>query len=329
VYSTATSEPLVSIVMPAYNTSAYIAFAIDSALAQTVADFELLIVDDGSSDETKAIADRYAAKDSRLTVWSRPNGGACRARNDALGRARGRFVAFLDSDDVWMPEYLQTHLDILERHPEISVVTANAINLDGPLDGQPYWTPGPEIRPLTMLEMIEREDSVCIMSVFRRAVHTTIGGFDEAFVYGSEDYDYWLRAADAGFRFLQVRRPIAFYRRRPGGASAATAKMLTGITATLRKALERCGEDASRSREKSAILRQLHRFECERLRVEAAAALRDGDFGVAAERFDRLSRTQGGARLACIAAWSRYAPSSLRWVDSARRNVGMPFRMNR
>lgn len=323
------SDPLVSIVMPAYNTSAYIASSVQSALGQTVENFELLIVDDGSTDDTKAIAERFAVEDSRVTVWSRRNGGACQARNEALQRARGQFIAFLDSDDVWMPEYLQTQIGVLEGHPEAAVVTANALNLDGPLDGQPYWPAGSDVRPLTMLEMIEREDSVCIMSVFRREVHAAIGGFDDGFVYGSEDYDYWLRAADAGFRFLQVRWPIAFYRRRPGGASAATARMLTGITAALSKARDRCGSDPSRAREKTAILRQLHRFECERLRVEAAAALRQREFRLAADRFRSLHHKQGGARLACIAAWSRYAPSSLRWVDSARRTVGMPFRTNR
>src|SRR5262249_33936140 len=152
-----------------------------SALDQTIASFELLVVDDGSSDGTKAIAERVAERDARITVWSRPNGGACRARNEALRRARGRFVAFLDSDDGWMPEYLEQQIAVLEQSPHVSVVTANAINVGGPLDGQPYWDAASGVRPIALLDMIEREDSVCIMSVFHRAVYDSIGGFDETF----------------------------------------------------------------------------------------------------------------------------------------------------
>src|SRR5687767_14224700 len=91
--------PLVSIIMPAYNSAAFISDAIESALAQTVTDFELLIADDGSTDETLEVARRWARVDSRVRVSTAPNGGTASARNRAMSKAHGAYFALLDSDD--------------------------------------------------------------------------------------------------------------------------------------------------------------------------------------------------------------------------------------
>ena len=107
--------PAVSVVMPAYNVAPYIGTSIASVCAQTFADWELLIVDDGSIDDTAAIAERFARADPRVRVLRQANGGISAARNAALRQAAGEFIAILDSDDLWLPGFLASQLAIFER----------------------------------------------------------------------------------------------------------------------------------------------------------------------------------------------------------------------
>jgi len=313
--------PLVTIVTPAFNTVQYVGRAITSALNQSMPDVEVIVVDDGSTDGTLAAIERCAARDTRVRVIAQPNGGVSKARNRAIAEARAPYIALLDSDDEWMPHYLERQLNVLVRVPDCAVVTRNAFNRGGAFDGQPFWPlSANEITPLSLLDMVEHEDSVCIMSVFRRDMHQAIGGWDESFRGGSEDYDFWLRAAARGFAFARAATPLSYYQRRPDSMSARPLPMLAGIAASLRKLRDRldAGRDAAVI---EAIERKLAQFHHERLATEAKDALRARDFATASQRFDELRRHCGGAKFGVIAAWSRLAPSSLAWIDSKRRSM--------
>lgn len=100
--------PKVSVIVPVYNSEKFLAKTIESVLRQTFSDFELLLVDDGSKDSSPSICDSYAANDNRVRVFHKPNGGVSSARNCGLDNANGEFVAFLDNDDLYYPEFLQT-----------------------------------------------------------------------------------------------------------------------------------------------------------------------------------------------------------------------------
>ena len=304
--------------MPVFNAAPYVVRAINSALTQscTVCDVEVIVVDDGSTDDSLSLIRSLAESDARVRVFEQPNHGVSSARNRGMAAARGELFALLDSDDEWMSDYLATHMDVLRRHPHVSVVTSNVVERGGAADGQPYWPASNTVRPLTLLDLIQQEDSVCIMSVFRREVFEAIGGFDETLVRGSEDYDFWLRTAAAGFRLVQQRRPFGFYQRRPDSMSASQLNMLESI----RRVLGRVKHvDGLSEAEHAAIDRQLVRFEQQHLKCEAVQALRSRHFVTAADRFKALHRAQGGMRLAVIAAWSRYAPASLMRIDALRR----------
>ncbi len=107
--------PLVSVVMPSYNAAAYIREAIESVIGQTVTDWELIVIDDGSADDSLQIAQSYAAKDPRVRVMrNEQNAGVARTRNRAIEAAQGRYIAFLDSDDAWYPEKLQRQLRLVQ-----------------------------------------------------------------------------------------------------------------------------------------------------------------------------------------------------------------------
>src|SRR6476661_6105481 len=123
--------PPVSVLMPVYNAGRYVAEAVESILGQTYADFEFLIVDDGSTDRSRAILERYAARDPRIRLVSRPNTGYAAALNELLGLARGELVARMDADDVALPERLLRQVNYLRAHPEVVCVGTAVHLIDG------------------------------------------------------------------------------------------------------------------------------------------------------------------------------------------------------
>ena len=116
------NQPLVSIIMPVYNCEKYISEAIESVLSQSYQNWELLIVDDGSTDHSPEIIDRYAQKDVRIQSFHNKNEGVSAARNFALSKISGELVTFIDSDDVYHPDRLQRMVSVFENHPACDIV---------------------------------------------------------------------------------------------------------------------------------------------------------------------------------------------------------------
>jgi hypothetical protein len=151
---------------------------------------------------------------------------------------------------------------------------------------------------IPLAEMIAREASVFIMTVFRREVFDAIGGFDET-QWRSEDYDFWLRAAQAGFIFRRNPEPLGHYRVRGSSLSHTSGPMIEGLLHSFRKAQWRGIADADARR---ALDQQIVRFESELLLHRGKHALEQGDFAAAAEAFEAL-RARGGNRLVGLTAW--------------------------
>lgn len=297
----------VSVVMPAYNVAAYIGAAIDSVKAQTVADWELLVVDDGSTDATYETVRRLAAGDARIRLLQKSNGGISTARNMALAVSRGDFIAILDGDDIWEPTYLAEQLAVFARQPEVDIVTSNGWFLGSRLDGQ-LTRPFPDSRPQpTLNTILADETSIFIMSMFRRRVYEASGGFDEA-LRTNEDYDYWLRAALAGFRFWRNDRPLCYYRRRDDSVSAIDVNMLAGILRVYRK-LRPLLQD--RPAELRTLDAQVARFERESLAAHARLALTTGDTAGAASHLSALYAQGGGPAIAVASFMARRMPRLL------------------
>jgi glycosyltransferase involved in cell wall biosynthesis len=298
--------PAVSVIMPVFNVERYAEAAIDSVLAQTWRDFELLVIDDGSTDGTVPLVERYT-RDPRVRVLHKSNGGISSARNAALRAASGELIALLDGDDAWDPEFLESQVSILSTRPAIDVVTANARNLGGDRDGEPA-RPWPDARPHPdLLGMIADEQAVFIMCVFRRRVYERIGEFDES-LRTNEDYDYWLRAAMAGFRFHRNPRPLGWYRRRNDSLSSSAVNMLQGILRVyekLRPAL------ADRPLERAALDSQVARFESETLRVLARGAIAAGDMRSAEQLLAALGRRRRTASVTVAHLMARWTPGLL------------------
>jgi glycosyltransferase involved in cell wall biosynthesis len=301
--------------MPAYNVQPWVGDAIRSALAQTYTDFELIVVDDGSKDGTAEVVKALACQDPRVHLVQQANRGLAGARNSALRAARGEFFALLDSDDLWEPGFLAEQLGILDARPEIDIVTGNACCLGGATHGQPA-RPCPDPRPVPDLaSIIGDEWSVFIMSVVRRRVYTTIGPFDEE-MRSNEDYDFWLRAAVAGFRFARNDRPLGHYRLRSDSLSASDVRMLRGILQVYRKLRPVI---AARPHEMAILDRQISRFETEWLAAEARLALEIADFEAAREHLGALHARRGGAALGVARLLARWAPKTLKRMIRFKR----------
>jgi glycosyltransferase involved in cell wall biosynthesis len=297
-------RPRVSIITPAFNAARFLRDTIESVLRQTFDDWELLVVDDGSTDETVPIIESFVARDARIRQLRQANAGPAAARNHGMRAARGAFFAFLDSDDRWLPEFLEHQLEVFARHPDTALVTANAYYLGGPHNGLPRRRPMEGNPVLALEEIILNDSAVFIMTVFRREVFEEIGGLDET-QWTSEDYDFWLRAAIAGFVFRVSTKPLALYRRHEGSLSTDSARMLRGILHTYNK---RRGAFAPGSAAQRALERQIARFEGELLLLEGKQALERHDYQTAADRLYAL-HGRGAGTLVGLTAWlAQHAP---------------------
>lgn len=226
--STAASSrpPLISVITPVFNGALWLREALDSALAQTFPSLEIIVVDDGSTDESLAIARDRSRVNPKIRVVDQENAGLPAARNRALQNARGAYLALLDADDAWLPNHLALAMEAFERDPDLGLVHANIQRVDGQggLIDVPdrAWT-----REMDAFEALalRHEHVSCPTAVFSRIALDAVGGFDLRFTgLGCEDRDLWLRIA-ARFRIRYLDEVTARYRIHPGSMSAASERM--------------------------------------------------------------------------------------------------------
>jgi glycosyltransferase involved in cell wall biosynthesis len=263
--------PAVSVIMPAFNAESYLHAAVESVLRQTFADLELIIVDDGSTDGTVAVAQKYAARDPRVIVMQQANAGPGPARNTGFSAAQGRYFAFLDSDDEWDDPFLAEHVAILNARPDVDVVIGNArYRGGGSRHGQPCRPLRGEGLPITLTEILADETALFIMAVFRRETVEAIGGFDPV-MFTNEEYEMWIRASIAGFTFTRHTRPLGWYSCRPGSLSSSGVRMLNGILQVLAKTRTALPIGSA---ERTILDRQVARFQAELASVEKRQRLK-------------------------------------------------------
>jgi glycosyltransferase involved in cell wall biosynthesis len=216
----ATDSPAVTVIVPTRNRRRYLDEAIRSVLAQTFADFELLVIDDGSTDGTGDLVN--AVEDPRLLYIHQPAAGIGAALNRGLRRARGRYVARLDSDDVWHRDMLETLVPVLESRADVGVAYARGQAMDEcgrrlpNLQGLPERFPGDSLRSLVY------DDGTCNVALLaRRECFERAGYYDENLV-ASEDWDMWLRVA-RHYRFAFVDKVVVAIRWHDGNLTGPTS----------------------------------------------------------------------------------------------------------
>jgi glycosyltransferase involved in cell wall biosynthesis len=242
-----TALPDVSVVLPAYNVREHIGEAIDSVLAQGIEAMEIIVVDDGSHDGTADfVAEHYPA----VRLYRKANGGAATARNLGMQQARGRYVAFLDADDVWLPGKLRIQLGYLEQHPDLRLVCGgfsfwlpdDSGSFTDPAAAYPAITtaaPEPEHSGWLYHKLLLANFVWTSTVVMRRSLIEEIGLYDESLRLG-QDYDYWLRAS----RVTPIHRlggVMALYRKHDNSATMRGNSQVNHAARVLRSAVARWG----------------------------------------------------------------------------------------
>jgi teichuronic acid biosynthesis glycosyltransferase TuaG len=222
--------PLVSVIMPAFNAGATVGSAIRSALAQGLDSIEVLVADDGSSDATAGIVQELATRDPRVRLLrTAGRTGPARARNTAIAAARGRWLAFLDSDDVWHPEKLARQLALAGRSGASLVYSGYwRVSEDGLLCGKPVSVPA----SLSYRQLLGNS-AIATSTVLldRQALGTPSMDHD----VGYDDFELWTRLLAGGAVAFGVREPLMAYRVRIGSVSRRRVRMSREVWKVLRE----------------------------------------------------------------------------------------------
>lgn len=253
------TSPRVSALVPAYNRAKYIREAIESALAQTFDDLEVVVVDDGSTDNTAEVV--RGIDDPRVRYLHQPNGGVSAALNTACRAAHGEFVAMLGSDDAWLAHQVETLLDVITQQPDASLAYGRAQAMDAagrPLPqmlGVSLKYPGRELASLLY------GDCVCgLACLIRKDALERAGGFDERLI-ANEDWDLWIRMAE--FSHFAFRDEIlARYRMHPqsltGAGSAQYRRVVLGRVKLIEDYYGRADVPAEAKAVKALALRNVY-----------------------------------------------------------------------
>jgi hypothetical protein len=188
------ATPRVSVVMAVCDGERFVAEAIESLRSQTLGDFEVIVVDDGSADSTPRIVDALAAEDDRILLHRRPHAGYPAALNAGWQAARGEYVGILDADDLAEPARLERQLHYLERHPEVGVVGGALLLVT--TDGRPFYIAAYPVSPAEARQALRNRSPLGhTAALVRRSVLEEVGGYRSTFPL-AEDYDLWLRISE-------------------------------------------------------------------------------------------------------------------------------------
>ncbi|HKS09530.1 MAG TPA: glycosyltransferase family A protein [Pyrinomonadaceae bacterium] len=314
-----TATPSISVVIPAYQIAPYVAETLDSVFAQTLKDFEVIIVNDGSPDtgELERALEPYR---ERITYIRQENAGAGAARNRGVREARGEFVAFLDGDDLWNSDYLEKQLKFV-REGNYDLVYADALLFgDSPIAGKTYMQTAPSEGPVTFISLLRNDCNVITSGVVaRRAAVIEAGLFDET-LRNAQDFEMWTRMAKRGARLAYQRKVLLRYRCREGSLSGDEMNRLKREIRVYRHIKETYDLTPAEQAELSRAMEL----------QEAAVALADGKIRLLGERFDearasfeQAHRVMGGWKLRATVVMLRFAPRLLRRL--ALQRLGPQF----
>jgi glycosyltransferase involved in cell wall biosynthesis len=299
-------EPTVSIIIPAYNVAPYIGETLCSVLAQTFTDYEAIVVNDGSTDETELAIEPFR---SRIVYLKQENRGLSGARNTGIRSARGRYLALLDGDDIWLPDYLAKLIGMLEADLQLDLVFPNAVLFGAPRwEGQLFQNIYPPSAPITFARLLNRECCVFVSVVFKRALVGEVGMFDES-LRSAEDFDLWLRLAQRGCRFGFTTEPLVRYRKRPDSLSSDGLAMFRSLIAVYEKSRASLPDQAS---ERSLIEEKLRELRAQENFTLSKRLLRAKDYAGARRHLTLANEHFRSRKLSWVLAALRIAPGFLR-----------------
>lgn len=297
-------QPAVSVIVPCYGVTEYIAQALDALRAQTFRDFEVLLVNDGCPD-TLNLERVLAPYRDEIRYIKQENQGPAGARNTGLRAARAPLIANLDGDDFWAPEYLERQVGFLQAHPEVDVVYPDAVFFGGTAwDGKRYMDMVPSVGEPTFRNILSGKCTVLYGATARRETVMRAGLFDVEF-RGSEDFDLWLRVARMGSKIACIGEPLIHYRLRQSSLSddrVAIRECSIRVCEKLLKAADLSKEDEEAIHETLRVRRAGLDF------VLGRKALYAGDTDEALERLRRANQFLDNRKLRAAVLLLRVCP---------------------
>lgn len=197
---------LVSVIVPCYNQALYLSDALNSLLSQTYTEWEAIIVDDGSPDNTEEIARPFCQSDSRIHYYRKENGGVASARNFGIGKAKGTYILPLDADDMIAPTYIEKAVKAFEKNPSYKMVYCKASFFGGK---KKRWNVA-----YSGYESLLLWNSIFCSAMYRRQDCLDIGGYDESMLLGLEDWEFNIRFLDKQSLVYQIPERLFYYRKK-------------------------------------------------------------------------------------------------------------------
>ena len=306
--------PLVSVIIPAYQIAPYIAETLDSVFSQTVKDFEVIVVNDGSPD-TEELEQALAPYRERISYVRQENRGAGAARNRGVENARGEFVALLDGDDLWESDYLEKQLKFA-REGNYDLVYADALLFgESRVAGKTYMQTAPSEGPVTFMSLLRNDCNVLTSGVVARRLSLIEAGLFDESLRNAQDFEMWTRMAKRGARLAYQREVLLRYRCREGSLSGDEMNRLKREI----RVYSHIAETYDLTPAEQAELSRKMKLQ------EGAVALADGKIRLMGERFDeaRVSfehahRVLGGWKLWAAVVMLRISPRLLRRLAHPR-----------
>ncbi len=239
-------SPLVSVVIPAYNSGCFLAETIQSILGQTYVPLEIIIVNDGSTDNTAIVLAKFRLHENLRVIHHSTNRGQAAARNNGIRAARGDYIAFCDADDIWLPEKVEKQMNVFWRNEKAEIVYCDIYKFDQHhIFPKTLWqekniTPvrgGSEL----LTNIFYRNFIPGAMTVVKKDIFHKAGFYDES-LRVCEEYDLWLRMIAANIQIDFCLEPLAKYRQHPNQISRNVAAMEKGAAYVLRRFVMRLGE---------------------------------------------------------------------------------------
>jgi glycosyltransferase involved in cell wall biosynthesis len=316
----AISAPRVSVIIPVYGTAAFISTALDSVLGQTYSNFEIIVVNDGSPDSAllERVLEPYR---SHITYIAQKHRGCGAARNTAIRAGRGEYVAILDSDDYWHPEYLASHIAVLDADPTVDVVYPDSIwfSADGKSTTR-FSAEHPVGGKISFERVLAGDCQIYGGATGRRATFLRAGLYDEELSTG-EDFDLWLRVLKDGGRIEYIDRILAYYQERPGSMTSDR----TALERNMLRLLDRLDSKLNLSPEEKAILAGQRRKTAARLNLtEGKRALGRGDRPTALAMFSAAYEHRRSWKLKTVILALRIAPRFLGLIYGLRQRWDKP-----
>lgn len=223
---TSNEKPLVSVIIPIYNMQEFLAETIESVLQSTYPRYELILVDDGSTDQSATIAQQFSSNHPNILFFAQPNGGVSNARNTALKHASGKYILPVDADNLISADYIEKAVDVLETDHDVKVVACEAVFFG---DKKGAW----ELPPFS-LELLARKNMLDNCSMYRKKDCESIGGYCNE-ILGCEDWDFWISMLKNGGKVVKLPIVGLFYRVRKDSLRKRTRHLKKDLITQLNK----------------------------------------------------------------------------------------------